>query len=62
VLSEFHAIVKGGGMRKFALRLLLLNLIFLSPVFAGEIIQQEIPTFTDQDLSLFLDSLCVPIY
>ncbi len=39
-------------MNKFAI--LLLNLIFISPVFAGNITQQqEVPIFSDQDLEKY---------
>ncbi|HUO78008.1 MAG TPA: hypothetical protein VMU21_10590 [Thermodesulfovibrionales bacterium] len=38
-------------MKKIAV--LLWNLILIPPVFAGEIIQQDIPTFTDQDLEKY---------
>ncbi len=38
-------------MNKFAI--LLLNLILISTVFAGQITQQDIPTFTDEDIEKY---------
>jgi len=38
-------------MNKFAI--LLLNLILISPVFAGNIIQQDVPIYSDQDLKKY---------
>jgi hypothetical protein len=40
-------------MNKFAI--LLLNLILVSPVFAGHITQQDKPVFTDKDLEKYIE-------